>query len=248
MRVLLPPPPADQAAAELDNYELAALYEFPGPRWLRANMVASADGAGFLEGRTAALSTPADMRLFGLLRVLADVVLVGAGTARTEEYKPARRRPSLEDLRAGRPATVPIAVVSRKLDLDFTAPLFTGAPPDARTIVITCAGSPDDQRATAARVADVIVAGETAVDLEEAVAALRDRGLGQVLCEGGPHLLGQLAAEGLLDELCLTVTPVLAGPGPTRVVSGAPFPARPLTLAHVLTDDGELFCRYVAKS
>jgi len=245
MRVLLPPPAAGQPAAELDNYELAALYEFPGPRWLRANMVASADGAGFLEGRTAALSTPADMRLFGLLRVLADVVLVGAGTARTEEYKPARRRPSLEDLRAGRPPTVPIAVVSRKLDLDFAAPLFTGAPPDARTIVITCAGSPDDQRAAAARVADVIVAGETAVDLEEAVAALRDRGLGQVLCEGGPHLLGQLAAEGLLDELCLTVTPLLAGPGPTRVVAGAPFPPRPMTLAHVLTEDGELFCRYV---
>jgi len=248
MRVLLPAPAADQPTAELDNYELAALYEFPGPRWLRANMVASADGAGFLEGRTAALSTPADMRLFGLLRVLADVVLVGAGTARLEEYKPARRRPSLEDLRAGRPPTVPIAVVSRKLDLDFAAPLFTDAPPDARTIVITCARSPDDQRAAAARVADVIVAGETAVDLEEAVAALRDRGLGQVLCEGGPHLLGHLAAEGLLDELCLTVTPVLAGPGPTRVVAGAPFPARPMTLAHVLTDDGELFCRYVAKS
>jgi riboflavin biosynthesis pyrimidine reductase len=248
MRVLLPAPAADQPAAELDNYQLAALYEFPGPRWLRANMVASADGAGFLDGRTAALSTPADMRLFGLLRVLADVVLVGAGTARAEEYKPARRRPSLEDLRAGRPPTVPIAVVSRKLDLDFAAPLFTGAPPDARTIVITCAGSPDDQRAAAARVADVIVAGETAVDLEEGLAALRDRGLGQVLCEGGPHLLGQLAADGLLDELCLTVTPVLAGPGPTRVVAGAPFPARPMTLAHVLTDDGELFCRYVAKS
>lgn len=248
MRVLLPPPAADQPAAELDNHELAALYEFPGPRWLRANMVASADGAGFLEGRTAALSTPADMRLFGLLRVLADVVLVGAGTARAEEYKPARRRPSLEDLRAGRPPTVPIAVASRKLDLDFAAPLFTDAPPDARTIVITCAGSPDDQRAAAARVADVIVAGETAVDLQEAVAALRDRGLGQVLCEGGPHLLSHLVADGLLDELCLTVTPVLAGPGPTRVVAGAPFPPRPMTLAHVLTDDGELFCRYVAKS
>jgi riboflavin biosynthesis pyrimidine reductase len=247
MRVLLPPPPADQAAAELDNYELAALYEFPGPRWLRANMVASADGAGFLEGRTAALSTPADMRLFGLLRVLADVVLVGAGTARVEEYKPARRRPALEDLRAGRSLSVPIALVSRKLKLDFASPLFTDAPPDARTIVITCAGSPDDQRAAAARVADVIVAGDTAVDLEEALAALRDRGLGRVLCEGGPHLLGQLSAEGLLDELCLTVTPVLAGPGPTRVVAGAPFPARVMTLEHVLTEDGELFCRYLVR-
>lgn len=248
MRALLPPPAEGQPAAELDDHALAGLYAFPGPHWLRANMVTSADGAGFLEGRTAALSTPADMRLFGLLRVLADVVLVGAGTARAEEYKPARRRPAFEDsLRAGRPPTVPIAIVSRKLDLDFAAPLFTGAPPDARTIVITCTGSPDDQRAAAARVADVIVAGEMAVDLKEAVTALRDRGLGRVLCEGGPHLLSQLAAEGLLDELCLTVTPVLAGPGPTRVVAGAPFPARPMTLAHVLTDDGELFCRYLVR-
>ena len=246
MRALLPPP-ADQSAGELDDHALAGLYGFPGPRWLRANMVASADGAGFLDGRTAALSTPADMRLFGLLRVLADVVLVGAGTARVEEYKPARRL-ALEDLRAGRPPTVPVAVVSRKLDLDFATPLFTEAPPDARTIVITCTGAPDDQRAAAARVADVIVAGDMAVDLEEALAALRDRGLGRVLCEGGPHLLAQLAAEGLLDELCLTVTPVLAGPGPTRVVAGAPFPARAMTLEHVLTDDGELFCRYVANS
>lgn len=248
MRVLLPPPGGtDQPAAELDDRALAGLYAYPGPRWLRANMVTSADGAGFLEGRTAALSTPGDMRLFGLLRVLADVVLVGAGTARVEEYKPARRRPALEDLRAGRPPAAPIAVVSRKLDLDFATPLFTEAPPDARTIVITCAGSPDDKRAAAARVADVIVAGDVAVDLEQALAALRDRGLGQVLCEGGPHLLGQLAEEGLLDELCLTVTPVLAGPGPTRVVAGAPFPARPMTLAHVLTDDGELFCRYLVR-
>ena len=210
-------------------------------------MVASADGAGFLDGRTAALSTPATCRLFGLLRVLADVVLVGAGTARVEEYKPARRRPRLRTCgRAGPDG--PGRRGQQELDLDFATPLFTEAPPDARTIVITCTGAPDDQRAAAARVADVIVAGDTAVDLEEAVAALRDRGLGRVLCEGGPHLLGQLATEGLLDKLCLTVTPVLARPGPTRVVAGRPFPARPMTLEQVLTDDGELFCRYVVIS
>ena len=248
MRALLPPPPDQPAAAELDDHELAGLYAYPGPRWLRANMVTSADGAGFLDGRSAGLSSPGDMRLFGLLRVLADVVLVGAGTARVEDYKPARRRPALGDLRAGRPPTVPIALVSRKLDLDFGSPLFTGAPPDARTIVITCAGSPDDQRAAAARAADVIVAGDVAVDLTEALAALRDRGLGRVLCEGGPHLLGELASAGLLDELCLTVGPVLAGPGPTRVVAGAPFPARRMTLAHVLEAEGFLFCRYLVEA
>jgi len=236
-------------AQDLDDSGLADLYAYPDARWLRANMVTSADGAGFLDGRSAGLSSPADRRLFGLLRVLADVVVVGAGTARTEQYKPARRRPELAGLRAAgvgrdRPPAPPIALVSRQLDLDLASPLFTAAQPDARTIVITCAASPDDARAAAARVADVIVAGDLTVDLAAALAALRDRGLGRVLCEGGPHLLGQIATDGLLDELCLTVSPMLAGPGPTRVIAGAPFPARPMTLAHVLEEDGFLFCRY----
>ncbi len=245
MRILLPP---GQPAEELDDFALAGLYAFPGPRWLRAHMVSSADGAGFLGGRSAGLSSPADMRLFGLLRVLADVILVGAGTARTEEYKPARRRPALAALRAASagqhsPASAPIALVSRTLELDLSAPLFAEAPPDARTIVITCASSPADRRAAAARTADVIVAGDLVVDLTAAAAALRDRGLGRVHCEGGPHLLGQLAAGGLLDELCLTVSPLLAGPGPSRITAGAPFPARPMTLAHLLEEEGFLFCR-----
>ena len=235
---------------DLDDEGVTRLYAYPEPHWLRANMVASADGAGSLDSLTAGLSSPADKRLFGLLRVLTDVVLVGAGTARLEQYKPARRRPAMAGLRAAsvgadRPAAPPIALVSRSLDLDLTAPLFTEAPPGARTIVITCARSPDDRRAAAARVADVIVAGDLVVDLKQAVAALRDRGLGRILCEGGPHLLGQITADGLLDEFCLTVSPVLAGPGPTRVLAGAPFPAQPLTLAHVLEEDGFLFCRYL---
>lgn len=252
-----PPDPIGRAEGSrqgnLDDSRLAELYAYPQPQWLRANMVASADGAGSLDGLSAGLSSPADRRLFGLLRVLADVVLVGAGTARAERYKPARRRAELAGLRAasvgeGRPPTPPIALVSRNLDLDVGSPLFTAAPPDARTIVVTCASSPDDARAAAARVADVIVAGDLAVDLKEAMAALRQRGLGRVLCEGGPHLLGQIAADGLLDELCLTVSPVLAGPGASRVIAGDPFPARPMTLAHVLEDDGFLFCRYLAES
>ena len=236
------------ADGQLDDFELAELYVYPRARWLRANMVSSADGAGFLDGRSAGLSSPADTRLFGLLRALADVVLVGAGTVRTEQYKPARRRAALASLRAGRTATPPIALVSRSLELDLGTPLFTDAPPDARTIVITCTASPADRRAAVARVADVIVAGDLVVDLGEGVAALRDRGLGRVLCEGGPHLLGEVAAAGLLDELCLTISPLLAGPGPFRITAGAPFPARPMTLAHVVEADSFLFCRYLARA
>jgi len=233
-------------AADLDDDELARLYDYPREHWLRANMVASADGAGALDGLTSGLSSSADRRLFGVLRALSDVVLVGAGTARAEKYKPARRRPDQAPLRAGRSATPPIALVSRGLDLDLTAPLFTDAPPDARTIVITCASSPAQARAAVAAVADVIVAGDLAVDLPAALAALGERGLGRVLCEGGPLLLGQIAADGLLNELCLTISPLLAGPGATRITGGAPFAARHMTLIHVLRADGTLFCRYLA--
>jgi riboflavin biosynthesis pyrimidine reductase len=242
----------EAGAGDLDDAALARLYAYPAAggadvSWLRANMVASADGAGAFEGLSAGLSSAADRKLFALLRALCDVVLVGAGTARTEGYRPARRRPELAFAREGRTATPPIALVSRALDVDPDSALFAQAPPDARTIVITCDASPAGLRATVARVADVIVAGEGAVDLAAAVTALRDRGLGRVLCEGGPQLLGYLAAAGVLDELCLTVSPLLAGPGATRITAGESFPARPMSLAHVLAEDGFLFCRYVAQ-
>jgi riboflavin biosynthesis pyrimidine reductase len=113
--------------------------------------------------------------------------------------------------------------------------------------VITSADSDDDLRAEAAKVADVIVAGEEAVDLGQALDALADRGLGRVLCEGGPHLLGDLAQAGLVDEFCLSLSPTLAGPGAGRVIAGPLGPARPMTLKHVLADGDFLFCRYVAE-
>jgi riboflavin biosynthesis pyrimidine reductase len=236
------------SGGELDDFGLAAAYAYPRERWLRANMVVSTDGAGSVDGRSSGLSAEGDKRIFGILRVLADVVLVGAGTARTEEYKPARRPGDLAALRAGRPATAAIALLSRALDLDLSGPLFTDAPPDARTLVITCAASPTQARAQVAEVADVIVAGDAEVDLAAALDVLAKRGLGRVLCEGGPHLLGQVAADGLLDELSLSVSPTLAGPGAGRIIAGNAFAARPMTLTQVLTEDGFLFCRCLVES
>jgi riboflavin biosynthesis pyrimidine reductase len=219
----------------------------PRERWLRANFVSSADGAAYVDGRSTGLSSADDKRIFGVLRVLADVVLVGAGTARTEEYKPARRRDSLASLRAGRPAAAPIALVTRSLGLDLSAPLFTDAAPDSRTIVITCAASDEELRAATAKAADVIVAGDDKVDLVQALAVLAGRGLGRVLCEGGPHLFGDLTAAGLLDELCLSFNPTVAGPGASRITAGPPSAPRPMKLAHALAgDDSFLFFRYVA--
>jgi riboflavin biosynthesis pyrimidine reductase len=236
------------AGEELDTDGLAEAYAYPQERWLRANFVSSADGAAHLDGRSGGLSSPDDMQIFGLLRVLADVVLVGAGTARVEEYKPARRRPTLAHLREGRPETATIALVTRTLGLNLASPLFTETPPESRTIVITCAASDAGLRDEAAKVADVIVAGEETVDLAEALHALQKRGLSRVLCEGGPHLLGDLTAAGLLDELCLSLSPTLAGPGPSRIIAGPSSDAHRMRLAQVLAgDDGFLFFRYLAK-
>jgi riboflavin biosynthesis pyrimidine reductase len=241
MRQLLP-----SAAGSPD---LPGLYAYPAGPWLRANMVSSADGAASLGGVTKALSSETDRHVFALLRTLSDVIIVGAATAREERYKPVRPRELWRHLRAGRPATPPIAVVSGRLDLDPKSPLITAAPADARTIVITTAQAPAGRRAELAASADVIVAGEHAVDLKAAVGALAERGHQRILAEGGPHLLGQLVEAGLMDELCLTIGPLMAGPGASRIVAGSPASGpQELTLAHLLEDDGFLLCRYTRKA
>jgi riboflavin biosynthesis pyrimidine reductase len=236
------------ASADLRDTDLAALYAYPPGPWLRANMVSSADGAASLGGVTSGLSSEADRHLFALLRTLADVVVVGAATVRAEHYAPVRQHELWPDLRPGRTPTPPIAVVTGRLDLDPASRLIASAPPSARTIVITTAQAPADRRAALEEMADIIVAGQESVDLKVAVAALAERGHRRMLAEGGPHLLAQLAADGLLDELCLTVGPLLAGPGAGRILAGdQQGQAQPLTLAHVLEDNGFLFCRYVRK-
>jgi riboflavin biosynthesis pyrimidine reductase len=247
-------PAADGPPADLDDGPLAEAYAVPaGLRWhVRMNFVTSADGGVTVDDRSAGLSNPADKRTFALLRDLADVVLVGAGTARAEGYRaerygPERRRRRVE---LGRPELPAIAVVSASLDLDPTSRLFTAAEPGARTVVVTCRAAPADRRAALAEVAHVLVAGDDRVDLVAAVDRLAERGLARVLCEGGPTLFGALLAAGLVDELCLTVSPLLTGPGTGRIVagpllSGAPYP---LTLLHALEEDGVLLLRYALRS
>jgi riboflavin biosynthesis pyrimidine reductase len=244
-------PEPDPAAA--DDEFLAARYAYPPDSvpWIRANMVASADGAVTLEGRSGGLGGAADRRLFQVLRSLADVVLVGSGTARAEKYKPARLDAMVPALRAGRPPTPPIAVVSSSLDLDPASPLLAGAPDWARTIVLTTASAPAGRRAELARQATVIEAGEERVEARQAIDALAGLGHTRILTEGGPRLLGHIAAAGRLDDLCLTIGPLLAGGMAGRILAGPALPGDgrgggvPLTLAHVLADEGSLFCRYV---
>ncbi|MDH2424236.1 pyrimidine reductase family protein [Sphaerisporangium sp. TRM90804] len=235
MRRILPTP-----AAEVD---LAEAYAYPGDRWLRLNMVSAADGAAWLKGLSEGLSGKGDRRVFGVLRGLADVVLTGAATVRAEGYGPARPRASWAGLREGRPPAPPIAVVTRRIDLDLAGPLFCEADPAARTIVLTTERAPKERRDEAARHAEVIVAGDEHVDPALALRELAARGLGRMLCEGGPRINAQLAAAGLVDELCLTISPLLTGGDAARILDGVPSRTR-LTLSHLLEEDDFLFCKY----
>jgi riboflavin-specific deaminase-like protein len=201
---------------------------------VRVNFASSADGAVTVGGKSKGLSSDTDREVFHLLRALSDVVLVGAGTARAENYGGAREADG---------HIPPIAVVSRSLDLDRAARLFTDTkvPP----VVVTCANSPADERKALAEICDVIVAGEDTVDIAAALDQLADRGMKQVICEGGPHLFGWLAAAKAFDELCLTVAPLLAGGRAGRILAGVESElADPLRLIQVLEDEGHLFLRY----
>src|SRR5205085_12633093 len=156
---------------------------------VRLNMISSVDGATTIDGVAGGLGSLGDKRVFAVLRSLADVVLVAAGTVRAEHYGP---------------ATVPIAVVTRTAQLDWQSPFFTEA--KARPIVLTADDAPSENLEHARQVADVVIAGTGGVDLRRAVDALGERGFDHVLAEGGPTLNGELAAAGVLDEVCLTVS------------------------------------------
>jgi riboflavin biosynthesis pyrimidine reductase len=229
--------------------ELAEAYAYPegGRTWLRANMVSSLDGAAQHDGRSQPISSDTDMRIFGTLRGLADVVMVGAQTVRLEGYRPARARDAFAERRAaaGQDPAPAIAVVSASLDLDFSLPLFTE--PLVPTLVLTGAAAPPDRIRTAEKAgAEVIVAGDgPGVEPARAVRALAARGLVRLLTEGGPRLLGQFVAAGVLDELCLTVSPLLTA-GDAQRITGGPgleVPER-FALASVLEEAGYLFTRY----
>jgi riboflavin biosynthesis pyrimidine reductase len=228
--------PARRALADDD---LLDLYDPGSTPSLRAGFVAAVDGAVAVDGSSRGLHTRSDSVAFRALRAVADAVLVGAGTVRKEDYGPVRLRPAGRAWRAahGRTRDVPLVVVSRRLDLD---PAGRWA---VRPLVVTCESAPPERLAAVADVAEVLVHGDDEVDLPGAIAALHDRGLRALLCEGGPGLLQALLRDELVDELCLTVSPALAGGLPLLPVA-LPRPV-PLHLTSLIDGgDGALLCRW----
>ncbi|MEU3661532.1 pyrimidine reductase family protein [Streptomyces sp. NPDC032940] len=227
--------------------ELAAAYAYPEGVRLRANMVSTLDGAAQHDGRSQPISCAADMRIFGTLRALADVVIAGAETVRQEGYRPARARAEFAELRqaAGQDPAPVIAVVSASLELDFDLPLFTS--PLVPTLILTGAAAAPDRIAAAERAgARVVIAGDgVGVDPARAVRELAGLGHTRLLTEGGPRLLGQFVAAGVLDELCLTVSPMLTAGDAQRIAGGPSVEVpRRYALASLLEEEGFLFSRY----
>lgn len=235
---------------------VADVYAWPQSSrpWVRAVTVSTADGATrSARGRSAGISTAADRLVFTTIRGLADVILVGAEAIRAEEYGPIKAQPSLAKRRraAGQSEVARLAIATTTGDLDPSAAVFTEAaePP----LLLVPSSLPEDRRTALGAVADIVECGDDVVDLAQAIDALAGLGLRRVACEGGPHLVGQLAAAGLLDDLCLTVTPLLSGgtyegqPVP-RILDGASLPDTPrsLQLHLVLESSGTLFLRYTA--
>jgi riboflavin biosynthesis pyrimidine reductase len=233
------------SAAPLDDDGLHAAYARPaGVPHLRAGFVASLDGAATVDGRAGGLGGPADQRVLQVLRTGADAVLVGAGTVRAEGYgggliddaSVARR------MAEGMAAYPTLVIATARLDLDPGASVFT----DARTrpVVVTRDDADPARIAALEPVADVVRAGAGEVDLAAALAVLRSRGLARIVCEGGPSLYGRLVASGLVDDLCLTIAPIVAGGDATRITAGAPEAVRRMPLAHLLVADGLVFGRW----
>jgi 5-amino-6-(5-phosphoribosylamino)uracil reductase len=237
VRRLLPEP------ADLDDAGLVEAYLLPPGRSVRVNFIASLDGSVAVDGRSAELGSPGDRRIFTVLRALTDVVLVGHGTASAEGYGPVTADSAVGRLRAslGRPATASIAVVSKRASLDPTSRLVTGAV--SPTILVTCEAADGDRRAAlAAAGVAVLVCGADDVDLPLALDRLADRGLEQVLCEGGPTLFRDALMAGVVDELDLSIAPALVG-NEHRLLTALHSVVRP-DLRQLLEEDGMLFARY----
>jgi riboflavin-specific deaminase-like protein len=233
------PHPGGPADGELHDEQLAAWYAYPDDLtapYVRVNFVASADGAVSVEGRSAGLGSPADRRVFLVLRELAEVVLVGAGTVRAEDYGGARRPTR------GRTTPPPIAVVTGSADLDPRSRLFTDTAVAPIVLTLESAQQERRDRLTAAG-GDVVALERLTPDL--VLAELASRRLHRVLCEGGPVLFGELVSADAVDELCLTVAPLLAGGAASRIARGPEGThARTLELVGALHEEGNVLLRY----
>jgi riboflavin biosynthesis pyrimidine reductase len=210
-----------------DTDDLGELYAAPRRPWLRVNMVSTVDGAATGEGgRSGSINNGVDRWVFHRLRAMADVIVVGAGTARAEGY---------------RPAVAPLVVVTRRGGV----PESLRDAPAGSVLVATCSSAERlDETRELLGPEQVLVLGSHRIDLPLLKQVLADRGWGEMLAEGGPHLLRDLLASDTVDELCTTVVPRALAGGHPRITQGPPVDV-PLRLHTLLEQDGTLLARWV---
>ena len=240
MRVLLPEPGETVPAELLADLGLVELARQDRP-YVILNFAATVDGRATIDGRSGPIASSTDTEILQRLRTQVDAVMIGAGTMRVERYGRMVSDPSLRALREriGLPHDPLAVIVSGRLDLPWDAPLFTDG--GGRCLIFTASEAEPPETATPVRV----VRHERRVDLAECLRHCRqERGVRALLCEGGPILHGQLQAEGLADELFLTIAPRLAGGLAPRILEGELPGVAEMELVWLLESDGELFARY----
>lgn len=242
----------DGPAIDSADGRLSDFYAYPDDLqtcWVRGNMIASLDGGATADGKAGGLAGPGDRSMFALMRHSADVILVGAATVRVENYSGAQVPLAARHARQrrGQAEVPPIAVVTRTGVLDPDALFFTRT--EVPPLILTCADSVDATHQRLGAVSEVLNASgpqSDAVDGATVLKLLAERKLFRVLTEGGPLLLSQLIEDDLLDELCLTVAPILVGGSGRRIAAGAGEVHTRMRPAHLLSDaEGYLYTRYV---
>lgn len=236
---------------DLEDGELPRLYGYPehDATWVRANFITSVDGGATSGGSSGAMGGPGDRFIFNLLRELADVIVVGAGTVRIEGYSGAQLGAAQRQHRQarGQSEVPPLAIVTKSGHLNRDMAVFTRT--EVPPLVLTCAAAAAQTRRLLSGVCEVLdcSAGDPEkVDEAALLAALDARGLRRILTEGGPMLLGSLIDRDMLDELCLTIAPYIVGGQARRIAAGPGQLLTGMRCAHVLTDDaGYLYTRYV---
>ena len=239
------------SVGELGAGELVRLYDYPdrNDMWVRANFITSVDGGATADGSSGALGSPGDRFVFNLLRELADVIVVGAGTVRVEGYSGAHLSVAERQRRQARgQSEVPqLAIVTKsgRLDRDMAVFTRTEVPP----LVLTCTAAADAARHLLTGLCEVVeCSGSDPGTIDEAalLGVLGERGMRRILTEGGPTLFGSLVQRDMLDELCLTIAPFVVGGLARRIAAGPEQLLTRMRCAHILTDDaGYLYTRYV---
>ncbi len=211
---------------------LTELYRPPRAEWVRLNLVGSVSGgATGADGTSETLTNATDRVILGVIRMLADVVLVGANSVRAEGYFVPRK--------------AALAVVTSSGDLSEHRITNTG---QRGPLLVLCPAS------AAARARDTVTEPTATImvvpDVDgilpaaAIITALRDAGYPSIVGEGGPMLAAHLLQSGVVDELCLTTSPVVNGAS-SPLFGGAEFAGRPVALDQLLVDDASgLYARW----